>query len=160
MPLQQTLFSAEQTDRTSDDHYTPKWVFDLLNVTFDIDVAAPPGGIPWIPAKRYFTMADDGLSQPWNGLIWMNPPYSNSGPWVDRFIEHGNGICLLPLATSHWLVKLWNHPETRSVMGFEPNKTDMKFHKGDKMKKILFPVAFWSIGAQATEALTKLGRIR
>jgi len=160
MPLQQTLFSAEQTERTSDDHYTPKWVFDLLNVTFDIDVAAPPGGIPWIPAKRYFTMADDGLSQPWNGLIWMNPPYSNSEPWVDRFIEHGNGIALLPVVKGYWLPKLWSHTDTRCVLGCEPNKDRMKFHYGDKTKDIMFHVMFWAIGNQATKALERLGRTR
>lgn len=67
--LQPPLFGVQQAERTSDDYYTPAWVFERMGVEFDLDVCAPPGGIPWIPAKRYFTQEDDGLSQPWDGLV-------------------------------------------------------------------------------------------
>lgn len=63
--VQPALFGAPQTALTSDDYYTPAWVFERLGITFDLDVCAPPGGIPWIPAARYYTMEDDGLAQPW-----------------------------------------------------------------------------------------------
>ena len=56
--------------KTSDDYYTPKWVFDALGLQFDIDVASPVGGISWIPAKRYFTQYDDGLLQDWGGGVF------------------------------------------------------------------------------------------
>ena len=70
---------------TSDDCYTPRWVFDAMGLEFDLDVAAPPGG-PWhVPAKRWYTAEDDGLAQPWDGLVWCNPPYSNPRPWAERF---------------------------------------------------------------------------
>lgn len=73
---------------TSDDCYTPRWVFDAMGLEFDLDVAAPPGG-PWhVPAARYFTATDDGLSQDWDGLVWCNPPYSGFGRWADRFATH------------------------------------------------------------------------
>ncbi len=83
---------------TSDDCYTPRWVFDAMGLEFDLDVAAPPGG-PWhVPAKAYYTAEDDGLAQPWNGLVWCNPPYSNYTPWAERFARHDRmalmGICL------------------------------------------------------------------
>lgn len=33
----------------------------------------------------YFTLAQDGLAQPWNGhRVWCNPPYSNIRPWVEK----------------------------------------------------------------------------
>ena len=47
---------------TTDDHYTPPWIFEALNVQFDMDVSAPVGGVPWIPTKRFLTVIDDGLS--------------------------------------------------------------------------------------------------
>lgn len=40
---------------TSDDCYTPRWVFDAMGLEFDLDVAAPNGG-PWhVPAKLRHT---------------------------------------------------------------------------------------------------------
>ena len=78
---------------TSDDYYTPKWVFDALGLQFDIDVASPVGGISWIPAKRYFTQYDDGLAQDWGGSkVWMNPPYSKPALWVDQWIVFGSNV--------------------------------------------------------------------
>jgi hypothetical protein len=73
---------------TSDDCYTPRWVFDAMCLRFDLDVAAPVGG-PWhVPCDRYFTAADDGLTQPWDGLVWCNPPYSSFAQWAARFKQH------------------------------------------------------------------------
>ena len=160
MTRQTTLFSTPQTEISSDDHYTPAWIFETLGLTFDIDVAAPPGGIPWIPARRFYTMEDDGLAQPWEGLIWMNPPYSSATEWVRRFIEHGNGIALLPVAISKWFQSLMDHPDTRCVLGAEFGRDRIAFHYQGKMKVIMFPVMFWAMGDQAIEALHKLGRVR
>ena len=160
MTYQATLFNSSQTDISSDDHYTPKWVFDTLGLTFEIDVASPPEGIPWIPARRRFTMADDGLAQPWNGLVWMNPPYSNATPWVNRFIEHGNGIALLPICKSWWIESLWSHPDTSCLIGMSPGKDRMTFHHKGKMKEIMFHVLFWAMGNEAQTALKNLGKTR
>jgi hypothetical protein len=80
--MQQPLFTVEQHDLTSNDYYTPKWIFETLDLQFDLDVASPSGGIPHIPAKQYFTQKDDGLAQDWFGRVWMNPPFSKAKPWV------------------------------------------------------------------------------
>jgi hypothetical protein len=73
---------------TSDDCYTPRWVFDAMGLRFALDVAAPHGG-PWhVPCERYYTAADDGLTQPWDGLVWCNPPYSNFAAWAARFANY------------------------------------------------------------------------
>lgn len=92
---------------TSDDYYTPAWVFETLALKFDLDVASPPNAPEWIPAKRRYTIEDDGLTAPWKGLVWMNPPYSRPGPWVERFLAHGNGVALLPFSNSQWWRDLW-----------------------------------------------------
>lgn len=75
--------------------YTPAWVFEGLGLTFDLDVAAPADGVPWVPAQRHFTEADDGLAQPWNGVVWCNPPYSAPTPWCHRFAEHPDMALLI-----------------------------------------------------------------
>ncbi len=80
---------------STDDWYTPPILFEQMGVEFDMDVAAPPGGVPWIPAKKYFTENDDGLAQPWEGFVWCNPPYSAPTKWLDKMREHGDGIILV-----------------------------------------------------------------
>lgn len=30
----------------------------------------------------------DGLSEPWAGSLWLNPPYSDPLPWAYRFADH------------------------------------------------------------------------
>jgi len=88
---------------TNDEWYTPRWIFDAAGLTFDLDVCAPVAPeFRTCPARRYLTILEDGLAEPWSGLVWMNPPYSNPAPWVDRFAEHPAGLALLPAANSHW----------------------------------------------------------
>lgn len=87
----------------SDEWYTPPRIFDALGAIFDLDVAAPAGGGPHVPAMAYLTAADDGLKADWRGFVWMNPPFGGRNglvPWLDRFFAHGNGIALTPDRTS------------------------------------------------------------
>ena len=77
--------------------YTPPAIFFALGLTFDLDVCAPRGGLPWIPAAEAYWLPDrDGLALPWNGRVWMNPPYGPfTARWMGRFLEHGNGLALV-----------------------------------------------------------------
>jgi hypothetical protein len=93
--------------------YTPPAVFDAMRLKFNIDVASPGAAVvPWIPARRHFVRADDGLSQQWRGTIFCNLPFglrSGMQSWLDRFVEHGDGILLLPSNTytswHQWLLE-------------------------------------------------------
>lgn len=76
--------------------YTPPGIFEALGVSFDVDVCAPKEGLSWIPAARSFSIEDEGLTQPWVGRVWMNPPYGRqTGDWMHRLADHGNGIALV-----------------------------------------------------------------
>lgn len=76
--------------------YTPPGIFTALGLDFDLDPCAPAGGLPWIPAQRFYSLAEDGLAQPWTGRIWMNPPYGPATDiWLERFVEHGHGVALV-----------------------------------------------------------------
>lgn len=58
--------------------YTPAWVFEALGLTYDLDPCHPEGDrLPWVPAANVYTKTDDGLSQPWEGRVWLNPPYGD-----------------------------------------------------------------------------------
>ncbi len=146
------LFGAPQTERTSNDYYTPAWVFERMGITFDLDVASPPGGCSWIPAERYFTMEDDGLAQEWTGRVWMNPPYSNTTPWARRFIEHANGVALLPHAKSRWHIDMW-HAADAVVL---PADGFFDFVGGS----IFMATFFAAFGEECVEAIGRLGTVR
>lgn len=86
----------------SDEWYTPPFIFDALGLQFDLDPCSP-GIDHWVPAKKIYTIADDGLAQPWNGLVFMNPPFGGRNghvPWLKRFIEHGKGVAIVRAYTS------------------------------------------------------------
>jgi hypothetical protein len=83
----------------SDDWFTPKYIVDALGERFDLDVAAPSKHN--IPARVWYST--DGLTNPWFGFVWMNPPFGGRNglePWLARFFAHGNGIALTPDRTS------------------------------------------------------------
>jgi phage N-6-adenine-methyltransferase len=75
-----------------------------------------------VPATKHFTEADDGLSQPWRGRVYMNPPYGKTiGDWVDKLaeeFEYGNvsqAVALLPARTdTSW----WAHLPAATVCFF------------------------------------------
>ncbi len=76
--------------------YTPPEIFEALKLEFDLDVAAPPGGVSWIPARDHIALPHNGLTAPWHGLVWMNPPYGQeTGRWMKRLASHGYGIALV-----------------------------------------------------------------
>lgn len=90
-------FTHEPGNGGSPEWYTPPSIFDALGLRFDLDPCAPsPPSAPWLPVDRRFTRADDGMAQPWGGRVWLNPPYGReTGKWVGRLREHGNGIALV-----------------------------------------------------------------
>lgn len=149
------LFGLEAYQQTTDDYWTPRWIFDQMAITFDLDVAAPPGGIEWIPATRYFTKADDGLSQPWEGRVWMNAPFSEMTSWTRRFIDHRNGVMIGPLVKSIWTEEIWKEAD-----GFVFTHTDIKFHRNQALSRILWPCFFAAFGKECVEAIGKIGKVR
>lgn len=88
------LFEVDNVLDT-DDWYTPPWIFDGMGLTFDLDVASPDMQLSWIPARHRYTVADDGLAQPWHGLVWCNPPYSSPTAWCRRWAQHPDGCILI-----------------------------------------------------------------
>lgn len=144
------LFRVEQSERTSDDYLTPRWVFDTLGLKFDLDVAAPPWDTH-VPACKKYTKADDGLLQAWDGRVWMNPPYSECTTWVTKFIHHRNGVALLPWAKSAWTIRMWDSAE---AIALPPHIFD--FDGGS----ISYMVMFAAFGDECVEAIGRLGRVR
>lgn len=100
--LDELLASVNGPAVSPDERYTPEWIFEAMGVEFDVDLAAPEGGIPYIPAKRYFTEKDDALTKDWSGLFaWCNPPYSIASKFGEKWLaETEEGVWLGPQSHS------------------------------------------------------------
>ena len=122
-----TLGSHQQTVGKSQTHITPRWIVDRLG-PFDLDPAAADPR-PWDCAPVNYTEADDGLSRPWHGRVWLNPPFDRyqAGAWVERLASHGNGILLLHVRTeTRWFKPVW---QRASAIMFLPAR--IKFCRQD-----------------------------
>ena len=95
----------------TDEWSTPQDFFDRLNneFHFDLDVCALPSSAK---CNRYFSPDDDGLTQKWSGVCWMNPPYGEViGQWIEKARLSANDgttvVCLVParVDTGWW----WDH---------------------------------------------------
>jgi hypothetical protein len=74
---------------------TPRHILDALG-SFHLDPCAAPDPQLWPTARNHYTEARDGLSMPWYGRVWMNPPYGvEARVWIERMAEHGIGTALL-----------------------------------------------------------------
>ncbi len=105
---------------------TPQDFFEELNQEyhFELDAAATDKSAK---CSKYYTPADDGLSQPWTttgGAIFCNPPYGrNVKHWVKKAYEESKTgitiVLLIPARTD----TTWFHD-------YIYGKADIKFIKG------------------------------
>lgn len=86
--------------------------------SIDLDPCSNSKEEPVVPAASHYTIKDDGLSQPWAGRVFLNPPYGREiGMWVERLTrgyEAGTiteAIALLPARTdTAWFQSLKEYP--------------------------------------------------
>lgn len=102
---------------------TPQDFFNCLNdeFHFDIDVCALPENAK---CQKYYTPEIDGLSQPWTGVCWCNPPYGREvGKWVRKaLLSSAVGatvVMLLPARTdTRWFHDyIYGRAEVRFIRG-------------------------------------------
>ena len=73
--------------------YTPKQYIDSANRvmgTIDCDPASSDLAQKVVNATIYHTLKDNGLAYPWEGTVWLNPPYTSKivSAFVDKLLAH------------------------------------------------------------------------
>ncbi len=144
-----TIFSSK-----SDEYYTPaEYIAAVVDVLggIDLDPASCELAQATVGAKRYYTKADDGLAQPWEGRVYLNPPYgttggeSNQGIWAQRLVEaYTSGavtgaVLLVKAALGYeWFEELWYRwpvcfPRRRLSFGMPDGSGDGQSKQGSAL---------------------------
>lgn len=150
--------AAYEAHGESDEWYTPRYIFDAIVLTFDLDVSAPKEGPRYVPAKQWLTAEQDGLRSDWHGLVWMNPPFGHQRHkrlWLTKFFLHGNGIALVPDRTS---APWWqNFAPIAELVCFVAPKIKFERPDGTLGESPGTGTALFASGQVAAEALSKSG---
>lgn len=99
-----------------DEWYTPPEHLELVRRALggiDLDPASCEAAQANVKAERFFSEAEDGLSQSWHGRVFLNPPYSQ--PKVGLFLDK--------------LLSSYNHGVTAAVT-LTTNNTDTDWFQG------------------------------
>ena len=144
----------------SDEVFTPPWIFEALKLRFDLDVASSDNPLVVVPTAAYFTKDDDSLNRDWTGRVWMNPPFSKVTPWIEKWIKHANGFCLVPLSSNgKWVNSLW---ESDAYITYLPPNMAFIGGQDGKLIKHRWRCALWALGDENVAALqaSGIGKVR
>ena len=110
----------------SNEWYTPPIYIEAARIVLggiDLDPASCREANGHIRAATYWTKEDDGLSRPWAGTVWLNPPYgktngkSNQYIWsqylIDQYTKENIYAAILLVNAcpgEKWFQPLWNYP--------------------------------------------------
>lgn len=114
-------FNAGMKSSDSPEWYTPDHIIDRVVAVFgriDLDPCSHVDAQRAMEARNFYTETDDGLTQPWHGNVYMNPPYGDAiVPWIPRMVDaYSSGeitaaIALLPGRTdTAWFQPLFAFP--------------------------------------------------
>lgn len=143
-------------DNTTDVWLTPPSMIESLG-EFDLDPCSP-NNLPWKTAKSFYSLDNDqdGLLLPWDGRIWLNPPYSNWVLFMEKLKKHNNGIALIfaRTETKGFFDHVWN--DAHSILFL---KRRVKFVKKDLSGggSSTAPSVLIAYGENNTEALIDSG---
>lgn len=86
-----------QHSSKSNEHYTPATIVDRARILMggiDLDPASCEEANKTVKAGMIYTIADDGLSKPWHGRVFNNPPGGKLQKTIDgkwEVVEAGPG---------------------------------------------------------------------
>jgi len=108
-------FDPDQFATRNDRWLTPLPMIEALGV-FDLDPCGAPGHDTavevWTPES-----IGDGLSMPWRGRVWLNPPYGRTmADWMRALALHGEGTALIFARTETALFHDWVWPHATAIL--------------------------------------------
>lgn len=91
------------------DWATPIDFFNRLDAEFGFTLDACAGANN-NKVERFFSVGDDGLSAPWEGVVWCNPPYGKDiHRWVTKGLsEAARGATVVMLVPARTDTRWWH----------------------------------------------------
>tara|TARA_Y100001970_G_scaffold265923_1_gene354023 strand:+ start:280 stop:768 length:489 start_codon:yes stop_codon:yes gene_type:complete len=137
---QKLMFSSK-----SNEWGTPQSFYDKLDRLFNFTLD-PCANYANHKCDKYYTMEDDGLSKSWAGeTVFVNPPYSDVGKWVQKSYEEArdNGTTVAMLIPARTDTKYWHDYIMKGATTIYFVKGRLKFQKDDGlgMNSAPFPSA-------------------
>ena len=109
-----------QQDSGQVEWYTPSPIIEAARAVMgdiDLDPASSEAANETVRAYRFYTRADDGLTQPFYGRLWVNPPFSDVARFVNRLMAEYEAkrvreACIITFASldTEWARKLAAFP--------------------------------------------------
>jgi phage N-6-adenine-methyltransferase len=145
------------TKQETDEWSSPRELVEPLDDAvggFDLDPCSGAEQSPF--ADETYTEADDGLSQPWHGTVWVNPPYSEMAEWTPKAIEEHQRddvdaiyyLCKGDSSTDWWQEAI---DEASVVVAI-----DHRLNFGDGSNSAPFPSHIFVFGPAKREVLQEL----
>ena len=93
---------------------TPQDLFDALSFSYGGFTLDPCATKENAKCAQFFTREQDGLSQPWTGKVFVNPPYGRDiGRWVKKAWEESLKGALVVLLLPARVDTRWWHDYVR-----------------------------------------------
>ena len=153
-------FSHEGQSAVTVEWYTPPWIFERLDIQFDLDPCHPVKCIPWVPARVTYSEINNGLLMPWFGTVWLNPPYgAETKKWLAKMAEHGDGVALVFARTDcAWFHDYIPHADRTLFLKKRVRFVDgTGVTKGSGAGSGSMLVAWGGVGSSALENMRDLG---
>jgi DNA N-6-adenine-methyltransferase (Dam) len=140
----------------TDEWLTPPEIVQSLG-SFDLDPSSPIIR-PWPTASEHLTTEDNGLLRRWEGRVWLNPPYGpDTGKWLARLAEHGDGIALIFARTETEMFHRYGW-EKADAMLFLRGRLHFHYVDGSRAKANAgAPSVLIAYGARNVDALRRSG---
>ena len=96
-------------------------LYPLVGGMFDLDPSSPTRNkrIAPVKARKHYTVEDDGLSLPWCGSVFCNPPFKKLAPWLQK--AHDEAAC----GVGPILMLIPFRPNTKAWMAYVAYKADV-----------------------------------
>lgn len=154
-----SFYSHAGNSSMSETWETPRELLEILTAVFgrfDLDPCAPRKTRGRVKARIHLTQEDDGLSLPWQGTVFVNPPYGRTlSAWVTkahREVREGRArtvVALLPARpdTSYWHAHVAGHAAVYFLRG------RLRFGDGDQAAPFPSALAVWGADPETLAAL-------